>query len=449
MDFEKIFNENIETLRDLLKINSVYDNTSVSDTCPYGKGAKDALLFMKNLAIKDGFEVKEYDNKVISISYVNKDDKRIDIASHLDVVSVDDKWLTDPFGAVIKDGKIFGRGTNDMKTAAFLSYLSLKLLKDKYKDTPNEIRLVYGSDEERTMEDMHTYYSKVSKPLFAYSPDGAFPMAIGEKGALMWTIKGEYDGLIESLEGGIQCNIVPPICKVTLKNNKYTNKLKDYIKEKGIDGQVKEENNKTLITVNGKAVHCSRNWLGVNAIDVTLKMLSDVLNDSLANNLYSILGENFGEGLDAKTNEEFGTCLTVNLGVLKINDNKIFGQVDGRYPSSMTSALLTDNFKKKCIIDVSLDYDDPPTLCDLNDPYVRNMLDVYRKVSGDNSEPFISGGVSYAKVFKHCVTFGLTFPGKPHLAHQANEYVEISDAIKAFEIYYKTIERLAFLEVNK
>ena len=131
MDYKKIFEENLETLRDLLKINSIYDGNSVSLTTPDGKGAKDALLFMENLAKKDGFIVKEYDNQAISISYVEKDDKRIDIASHLDVVAVDDKWTVDPFGAVIKDGKLYGRGSEDMKTAAFLSYLCLKELRNK------------------------------------------------------------------------------------------------------------------------------------------------------------------------------------------------------------------------------------------------------------------------------------------------------------------------------
>ncbi len=448
MDFRQIFFDNLETLRDLLKINSIYDESTVSLNCPYGEGCKRALDFMRDLAIKDGFIVKEYDNKAISISFNSRDDRRIDVASHLDVVSVDDKWLTDPFGAVIKDNKIYGRGTSDMKSAAFLTYVCLKLLKEKYKDCPNEIRIVLGSDEERTMGDMHHYYSCVSKPLFAFSPDGTFPMAIGEKGALMWTIKGGYEGIIESLDGGIQCNIVPPVCKAILRDNTYTSLISDYLAKNNIDGSVCEMDNKTNITINGKAVHCSYNFKGINAIDVMLKMLFDVTGDKLSGNIYSILGDDFGDGLDNKMGEEFGTCLTVNLGVLKIEDGKVFGQVDARYPSKITSDVLTAKFKEKCMIDVSLDYDDPSTLNDENDPYVKSLLDTYRDVSKDfSSKPFISGGVSYSKVFKHCVTFGLGMPNKPHMAHMANEYVEIDDCILALEIYYKALEKLAFLEV--
>ena len=37
--------------------------------------------------------------------------------SHMDVVPVDkDKWTKDPFGAEVVDGRVYGRGTQDMKS---------------------------------------------------------------------------------------------------------------------------------------------------------------------------------------------------------------------------------------------------------------------------------------------------------------------------------------------
>ena len=73
------------------------------------------------------------------------------------------------------------------------------------------------------------------------------------------------------------------------------------------------------------------------------------------------------------------------------------------------------------------------------------MYDTYEEIMHDDYKPYVSGGVSYSKVFKHCVTFGMNMPTKENLAHQVNEYVEIEDCIKSLEIYYKTIEKLAFL----
>jgi len=449
INYKAIFNENLETLRDLLKIRSIYDETSVSKKTPYGKGVNDALLFMKNLAKKDGFIVKEYDHQAISISNVNKPNNRIDIASHLDVVAVDDKWSVDPFAATIKGDKIIGRGTSDMKTAGFLTYIALKMLKEKYPDTKNEIRLVFGTDEERTMNDMRHYRSLVSEPLFAFSPDGVFPMAIGEKGALMWTLSGKYKGEIEYLDGGIQCNIVSPSCKIILKDAKYLEAIQKYLKKHRINGQATFKDGKAVLETSGIATHSSRAFNGVNATIKALEVIGNVTNDLLALNLVSLFKPCFGEGFDSYHGKKFETCLTVNLGRLHIEDKVVSGQVDCRYPSAVKSKEITKLVKNKCLIKVSLDYDDPPTLNDLNDPYVKCLLDNYRNISKDMTKPIVSGGVSYSKVFKHCVTYGINTTFDPRVAHSVDEYVKISKCIKALKIYYNAMEKLAFLEEDQ
>ena len=40
--------------------------------------------------------------------------------SHIDVVEPGVGWTVDPFGGVVKDGKVYGRGTCDMKEASRL-----------------------------------------------------------------------------------------------------------------------------------------------------------------------------------------------------------------------------------------------------------------------------------------------------------------------------------------
>jgi acetylornithine deacetylase len=50
---------------------------------------------------------------------------------HVDVVPEGEaKWTEDAFSAKIENGKLYGRGTTDMKGGIFSSYLALKILKD-------------------------------------------------------------------------------------------------------------------------------------------------------------------------------------------------------------------------------------------------------------------------------------------------------------------------------
>jgi len=39
----------------------------------------------------------------------------VHLNGHIDVVPAGDGWTVDPFAGVVRDGKIFGRGTCDMK----------------------------------------------------------------------------------------------------------------------------------------------------------------------------------------------------------------------------------------------------------------------------------------------------------------------------------------------
>lgn len=440
MDFKEYFNQNLNDLIELLKIKSVYDESSVSLDMPYGVGVNDALLFMSNLATKDGFNVTNYSNKAISFE-IGKGDTRIDIASHLDVVAA----KNEDFNIRIENDKLYGRGTSDMKVPMFLTYLSIKLLKDKYPNMNKRIRLVLGTDEERTMEDMKHYIKVAGYPDFAFTPDGFFPMGIGEKGAIMWTINGSYNGIVEQLEAGSQCNIVSPIAKCIINDNGI-DLVNNYISQNNIDGFAVLENNKISITIKGVASHASVPFFGHSATIDLLKLVSDLYHDELITNLFNTYHDYFGRGFNSFVTDDVMHCLTNNLGILSIKDGKIFGQVDCRYPFGQSAQILTDNLKQVSKFDISLDYNDEPTECKEDDPYVEKMLDTYRQITNDYSRPIISGGVSYSKVFKHCVSFGPTKLDKPSLAHQDGEYVLMQDVYDWFKIYYKVIEELICME---
>ena len=441
INYKKIFNENINDLLSLLKIKSVYDESSVSIDMPYGKGVYDALLFMSTLATKDRFIVTNYDNYAISFE-IGKGEERIDIVSHLDVVAAKDE----DFNIRIEDNKLYGRGTSDMKVPMYLTYLSLKELRQKYPNINKRIRIVLGSDEERTMEDMKYYISKAGYPNFAFTPDGFFPMGIGEKGAIMWTITGDYKGVIESLDAGSQCNIVSPIARCTI-NDDDIERVSDYIDKNEIDAMVGLRENKLEIVVKGAASHASVPFFGHSATIDLIKLVSDLYDETIMENIYKTYGDYFGRGFNSFVTDDKMYCLTNNLGRLKIKNNKIYGQVDCRYPFGCDANVLTNNLKAVSMIDVSLDYNDEPTLCKEDDCYVKTMLETYRKITNDYSRPIVSGGVSYSRVFKHCVSFGPNKLDNPNLSHQDGEFVNIDDCLEWFKVYYNVLEKLILLEV--
>lgn len=70
--------------------------------------------------------------------------------SHTDVVPVEDEsaWEHPPFGAEIHDGRIYGRGANDMKATVAAEAMALILLKRAGVPLRGDLLFVAGADEE-------------------------------------------------------------------------------------------------------------------------------------------------------------------------------------------------------------------------------------------------------------------------------------------------------------
>lgn len=437
IDFKKEFYHNIDIFLNLLSINSVYDENSVGNTNPYGRGVKKALDYMYDICDSAGFTMNSYNNSVISASYGSG--KRIDIASHLDVVNEGVGWTYNPFEGKVIGDKIYGRGSQDMKSGAFLTYLALKMIKDRNIKLKNEIRLVFGSDEERTMQDLKDYINIVSYPDFAFSPDGIFPIAIGEFGALMWTFNDYYDGIVESFDCGVQPNVVSPIANAIIKDNNLE-LINNYLKTNNFNGEACIIDNKINIKIIGKSSHASKPFDGIDATVLLLKLIADIYKDEYIKKLYDFFSDPNGSKANMGYDIEPMGKLTLICGVLKLENNNLKMLVDSRYPYGISADELTLIFKnvfKKASIELS--YNDDPTLLSKDNKYVQVLMNNYKKVYKDDADCFISGGVSYSKIYKNCVTFGPVGTNSNLLAHQKDEYILIDDCIKALEIYYYSL----------
>jgi len=68
--------------------------------------------------------------------------------SHHDVVEVGSGWTTDPFGGEYKDGRVYGRGTCDMKGGLAASIIAAEAFADAVPDFNGAIEVSATADEE-------------------------------------------------------------------------------------------------------------------------------------------------------------------------------------------------------------------------------------------------------------------------------------------------------------
>ncbi len=88
-------------------------------------------------------------NLMVRLKGRDSSKKPLLLLNHFDVVPVDRKaWSIDPFGAIIKDGSIWGRGALDMKGVGVMQLMSLVTMKRLGIVPPRDIVMIATADEE-------------------------------------------------------------------------------------------------------------------------------------------------------------------------------------------------------------------------------------------------------------------------------------------------------------
>lgn len=119
---------------------------------------------------------------------------RVVLNGHVDVVPVGDLagWDFDPFGGEVRDGKILGRGTSDMKCGLATLMYCMGLLAASGAELDGDIRLHVVSDEEiaghGTRWLCENGYADGADAVVIGEPTGHDNIEIGQKGILHLTI---------------------------------------------------------------------------------------------------------------------------------------------------------------------------------------------------------------------------------------------------------------------
>jgi putative selenium metabolism hydrolase len=144
-------------------------------------------------ALKEFFEQNNYDEvktdsygNVIGVIKGKQPGKRLLFDGHIDTVPVinEEKWTHPPFGAHIVDGKIYGRGTSDMKGAvAAMAFAAAKFAKESNRDFAGEL-YVAGVVHEECFEGVAARnISEFVKPDFVVIGEASnLNLKIGQRG---------------------------------------------------------------------------------------------------------------------------------------------------------------------------------------------------------------------------------------------------------------------------
>src|SRR3990170_1260532 len=132
-------------LSELIRINT---------TNPPGNETVAAKYLAENLS-KEGFKCELYESAPRRGSIITRmkgtgEKPSLLLLSHLDVVAANpEEWSVAPFGGVVKDGFVWGRGALDMKGMTAIEVMTLKLLKRNNVKLKGDVILAATADEEQ------------------------------------------------------------------------------------------------------------------------------------------------------------------------------------------------------------------------------------------------------------------------------------------------------------
>lgn len=436
--------EILEKVTKLVSYNSVMGEAS--GPYPFGKTVADCLEDALGMCDSYGFETTNLDNYA-GYAQIGAGEQLIGILGHLDVVPAGEGWTTDPFHAVIRDGKLYGRGTTDDKGAVVCSMVAMKIVKQLVPQPSKRIRLIMGCNEENGSQCLKYYVEKEGHVDYGFTPDGNFPGIHGEKGMVHGYFSAPTQQII-SIKGGVAGNVVPNRVELLVKHNSFDqSRFEEYGKQNKLTYSITNKDTGVLVIVQGVASHASLPHLGVNAISHAMLGLAYAgMQDCFVDFYARRIGlSNHGDHLGIHLSDEFGE-LTFNVGVVKKVDDVITGSIDIRFPirlhvEDVVNPLLAAVEHEEATI--TIDSTHEPLFFEVDSPLVSMLSSAYYEVTNDTEHKVETiGGGTYAKGINNTIAFGCEFPGEDCHIHDADEFVVIDNLLRQTEIYVVALLKL-------
>jgi len=309
---------------------------------------------------------------------------------HMDVVPPGEGWSFEPFGGEIKDGKIYGRGTSDMKSG--IASMISAMLGLKRSGTPFNGEIIFtGVAEEETAGKFGTIY------------------------LLQHNIGANADFAIVS---------EPTSLKVELGNRGV----------RWID-----------ILVRGESSHAGRPYLGTNAIYYAAKLSEAIqaMKFKNRNDAFEIPTPSISVTMISGGNK---ANIIPNRCELTADRRMLPGETTETIMAELQNVIdpiLRQERKLQIEVKMNPDYFDPYLISE-DEPIVQAVIKSYKQVMKKNPEIAGKAACTDASHLFNLrgiptVLFG---PGNETMSHKVDEYVEIENLVLSTEIFISLFHNL-------
>lgn len=371
--------ERLQILKDIINIDSTNGNEEA------------VANYLGELLSRHGIDSKkvQYAEKRASlVSEIGDGGNRVlGLSGHMDVVDAGDpsKWTYPPFEATEKDGKLYGRGSTDMKSGLAAMVIAMIELKDEKKNLPGKVKLLATVGEE-----------------------------VGELGAEQLTSEGYADDL-DALVIGEPSG--PRIWYAHKGSMNYT------------------------VTSYGKNAHSSMPEFGVNAIDNLALFYNEVEKFVASVKETNPLLGNFTHNATVISG---GNQVNSIPELAKMQGNiRTIPEVDNDEIKNVFAKIIDKlNAEKNVKLELVWDYDKLPVFSDKDSDIAKIGQVAYEKQAGQKIDLVTSPGTTDAAEFIKAkkefpvIIFG---PGVIETAHQIDEYVAIENYTDMIEVYKEMI----------
>ena len=447
--------EIVQTLMGLIRIPSV--KAEPKPHAPFGESCAAALEAAHRLYEREGLETKKTDSYALA-SY-GSGTHTLGVFAHSDVVPVNEAdWtVCVPFEPVVRDGFVYGRGSDDNKSGIVASLYAVKMLRELELSFDGKLMLYIGSNEESGMADIAEFVKNEPMPDISLVPDGGYPFSYGEKSILRLylTRKTAFREVID-LTGGKAVNLVLDQVEAQIADN--PGLWDELVRITADDARITVDRagDRITVTATGVAAHAAHPADGVNALDILAEVLEKCQNlcendRAIFGRASALLADCNGASLGVPLTDPAFGALTAANGVVRTESGKLSLSFDVRFGSAATCEEVLAKLKQHTSDDWKAENIRATDgfLLDVNGETPMKILDVYRTVSGQtDAAPFLMGGGTYARHLKNAYSVGTVawykcknpvLPKGHGGAHQSDEFLCIDAFLEAIKILTATI----------